>query len=90
MGNNKTAIFKGVLENAGLGEFAFYLKKAKTNLGYAVYALDNTDFSEVTTKSKKIEQKIQLLRQTIVEIDEEIEGLGLEIAEAVEESERGE
>ena len=77
-------VFKGVLENAGLGEVAFYLKKAKQNLAYAGYALDNTDFDEVREKSKGINRKVELLKNTILEIDEEIDNLGLELMGAIE------
>ena len=83
--------FKGVLENAGLGEVAFYLKKAKQQLAYAEYALDNTNFSDALSRSKKIEVKIQLIRNTILELDEEIENLGLDLInelEKIDESEK--
>ena len=85
MGNKTVKIYKGVLENAGLGEVAFYLKKAKTYLSYSLYALDNTDFKDVTSKSKSINKKIELLKNTILEIDNEIDDLGLELANEVEE-----
>ena len=81
--SNKTK-FRGVLENAGLGEVAFYLKKVKTNLAYAGFALENTQFEEVRNKSKKIDKKIELLKNTILEIDDEIDNLGLELAEELE------
>jgi predicted translin family RNA/ssDNA-binding protein len=82
---NKTSkIYKGVLESAGLGEVAFYLKKVKQNLGYASYALDNTDFEEISAKSKKIDKKIEALKNTILELDEDIENLGNELCETLE------
>ena len=84
MATKTSKIFKGVLENAGLGEVAFYLKKAKQNLSYAEYTLSNTDFSEVASRSKTIDKKIQLLRNTILELDEEIENIGLDIVRELE------
>ena len=78
--------FRGVLENAGLGEMSFYLKKAKQYLSYAVFSLDNTNFSDVASQSKKVEQKLAQLRQTISELDEEIENLGTDLVKAVQEA----
>lgn len=84
MSNKTRLLYKGVLENAGLGEVAHFLKKAKTNLSYALYALDNTDFEEVGNKSKSINKKIELLKNTILEIDDEIDNLAGELANEVE------
>ena len=87
MGRSK--LFSGVLENAGLGEVAYFLKKSKHNLDMAEYALGNTNFDEITAKSAKLKQKMEKLHNVILEIDGEIEQLATEliaVADSVEES----
>lgn len=83
MRNKSSNLYKGVLENAGLGETAFYLKKAKTYLSYAEYALDNTDFESVVSKSKSLHQKIEGIKQLILELDDGIDSLGNELVEEI-------
>lgn len=82
---NKKFLYSGVLENAGLGELSFYLRKSKQYLSYAMYSLDNTDFSDAAAKSKKVNKKVEELKQIILELDTEIEGLGLELEKAARE-----
>ena len=83
LGNPK--YFHGVLESAGLGEVGYYLKKAKTNLGYAEYTLNSTDFSEITDRARDLKKKIANLHNTIVEIDVEIDRVMADMATAIEE-----
>ncbi len=89
--SNKTAkLYKGVLENAGLGEVSFYLKKVEQNLGYAMYALDNTNFKDVSAQSRKVADKLKALKNTILELDQEIEDLTTALIFEVEKSDETE
>ena len=71
-GRKNPKFYRGVLENAGLGEVAFFLKKAKQNLLYAVVALENTDFSSFDELSA-IQAKIVKLRDFIAELSDDME-----------------
>jgi hypothetical protein len=88
--NSKSPIFRGVLENAGLGEVSFYLKKVKKYLEYVTFSLDNTNFDEVSRKSKKIAKRIEALKGSILELDVEIENLGMELVNELEKNEESE
>lgn len=60
---------RGVLENAGLGEAAFFLKKAKQNILYAAMALEHTDFSSFDELTA-LQANIVKLRDLIVVVSE--------------------
>lgn len=73
---------RGVLENAGLGEVSFYLKKAKQDILYATIALEHTDlssFSEFTA----IQANIVILRNLIVTVSEGMDQAECSIIAAV-------
>jgi hypothetical protein len=70
---------RGALENAGLGEVAFFLKKAKQEVLYAAMALEHTDFSsfdEVTA----LQAKLVKLRDLVAEVSGDIEQAGIALA----------
>ena len=60
---------RGVLENAGLGEAAFFLKKAKQNILYAAMVLEHTDFSSFDELTA-LQANIVKLRDLIVVVSE--------------------
>jgi hypothetical protein len=70
-GRKNPKIYRGVLENAGLGEVAFFLKKAKQEILYAVMALEHTDFSSFD-EFNAIQAKIVKLRGLITEISDDM------------------
>lgn len=65
-------IYRGVLENAGLGEVAFFLKKAKQEVLYAAMALEHTDFSSFDEVSA-LQAKLVKLRNLVAEVSGDIE-----------------
>ena len=83
-GRKNLKIGRGVLENAGLGEVSFFLKKAKQNVLYAAMALEHTDFSSFD-ELPAIQAKLVKLRDLIAEVSDGIErteqNLVAEIAE---------
>ena len=70
-GRKNLKFFRGVLESAGLGEVAFFLKKAQQNISFAKVSLDNTDFSSFS-KLPAIQEKIARIRNLIGEVDQDI------------------
>jgi hypothetical protein len=71
-GRKNLKIHRGVLENAGLGEVAYFLKKAKQEVLYAAMALEHTDFSsfdEVTA----LQAKLVKLRDLVAEVSGDID-----------------
>ena len=86
----KSSFYSGVMESAGLGEVAYFLKAVKKNLAYACFALDNTSFTEISTKAKGLEKKIVSLKNMLQELDLEIENLGQALAEEIEDAKEAE
>jgi hypothetical protein len=66
--------YSGVLENAGLTEVAYCLKKAKQNIAYADFAFQNTDFEEskshIADCSRKLIELSGLIRSVQESIDQ--------------------
>ena len=87
--NNKTAL-KGILENAGLGEFSYYMNKSSRYAQYAGYALENTNFDSIKDCPATLKVKIDNLRKLAAEIVNEIETLSINASEAVIEHEENE
>lgn len=79
----KTIFHKGVLESAGLGEVAFFLKKAKQNILYAEMTLEHTDFSS-TRELVGLHEKANRLRDLIAEMSSDIEAAGNSFVEEIE------
>lgn len=78
-GRKNLKFSRGVLENAGLGEVAFFLKKAKQEVLYAAMALEHTDFSsfdEVTA----LQAKLVRLRDLVAEVSGDIDGAAQSLA----------
>ena len=86
----KSSFYTGVLESAGLGEIAYFLKAVKKNLAYACYSLENTDFTEISSKAKGLEKKIVSLKNMLQELDQEIENLGQALADEIENAKEAE
>lgn len=76
----------GALENAGLGEFAYYMKKAGQYTAYAEFALDNTNFDALKGRPTEISEKIVKLRKMANELIFEINNLPAEASEATYEN----
>jgi len=71
-GRKNLKFYRGVLENAGLGEVSFFLKKAKQNILYAVMALEHTDLSSFDDMNA-LQAKVVKLRDFIAELSDDIE-----------------
>ena len=80
-GREKPRFYRGVLENAGLGEAAFFLKKAKQDVLYAATAIEHTDFSAIEVAG--LQGKIDGLRNLIAEVSGDIENAESGLAAAV-------
>ena len=70
-----TRFYKGVLENSGIAEVAYFLKHAKKYLVYASSALEGTDFTEACKEVKELSEKIDLLSRGIVSVSEGLENI---------------
>lgn len=75
-GRKNLKIGRGVLEHAGLGEVAFFLKKARQNILYAEMALEHTDFSSF--------DELTALQANLVKL----KGLIVEVSEGMDQAER--
>ena len=74
--------YAGALESAGLGEAAFFLRKAKQNLSYALYAIENMDpEGNITFGSDRISKIVEDIGVALAELE-----LGEQIL--IQESER--
>lgn len=82
-GRKNPNFYRGVLENAGLGEVAFFLKKAKQNILYAEMALEHTDFSSFDELTA-IQANVVRIRELIAAVSDGMEkaegGLIAEVA----------
>ena len=78
----KTRFYRGVLENAGLGEVAFFLKKAKQNILYAEMALQHTDFSS-TRHIAAMQDRIGQMRDLMAALSGDMEKTEAELISAV-------
>lgn len=73
LGRKYLSFHRGVLESAGLGETAHFLKKARQNLEYAKFSLDNTEFADELTAFDSVSSKISELNRLIVETRVELD-----------------
>lgn len=91
MNSKSTKYIKGTLEREGMGEVAYFFKKAGQNIAYADYALDNTKFEKSLLKVKAIAAKLAEIRklssEVIVAIDEASASICNEIEEDNEDKE---
>jgi hypothetical protein len=58
---------RGVLESGSLAEVAHFIKKAKQQLDYARYAIENSDFSFAEEVLSPVDNKIAEISRMIVE-----------------------
>lgn len=72
-GRKFTGIYRGSLESAGLGELAYFLKKAKSQIDNARFTLDNTDFSRSLEILKNATEKISAIDRLIVDMRNDLE-----------------
>lgn len=86
-GRKNPFMYKGVLENAGLTEVAYFLEKAKENVRYAVFALDNTDFDEARKSLPDVSGKFDELSRLLGELVVAVEGIGMDVADELIEKE---
>lgn len=87
-GRKNSKFHRGVLENAGLGEVAFFLKKAKQNILYAATALEHTDFSSFDEFSA-LQANVVRLRDLVAEVSDGMEKAELQLVNAVARREFG-
>jgi hypothetical protein len=59
---------RGDLVSSGLGEAAYYLKKAKQNLSFAIFGLENADFDEAAEVLKGEDLSVESLTKKIAEM----------------------
>lgn len=86
IGRKNLKFYRGVLESAGLGEVAFFLKKAKQDVLYAALALENTDFSAFA-EFNAIQAKLVKLRDLVAEVGGDINSTERTLASQVIERE---
>lgn len=85
-GRKNLKFYRGVLENAGLGEVAFFLKKAKQEVLYAALALEHTDFSSLDEVTA-IQAKLVRLRDLVAEVSNDIDTTEQKLASEILERE---
>ena len=85
-GRKNLKFYRGVLENAGLGEVAFFLKKAKQEVLYAALALEHTDFSSYN-EVIALQAKLVKLRNLVAEVSGDIDSTEQSIASEIIERE---
>jgi hypothetical protein len=85
-GRKNLKMNRGVLENAGLGEVAFFLKKAKQEVLYASMALEHTDFSSFGELTA-LQAKLVKLRDLVAEVSGDIDMTGHRLASEIIERE---
>ena len=73
----------GVLENAGLGEAAYFLKKARTFISYAQYALEHMDpGGHIDAGNAKIGEVVEKIAEALAELESGERALVLEKEQA--------
>ena len=87
MNSKNTKYIKGSLEREGLGEVAYYFKKANQNVSYATYALDNLEFSDATKTIKSVASKLEEIRRLANDVVAEIDAASAQICEEAEKKE---
>ena len=90
MNSKKTVFQRGVLENAGLGEIAYFLKKAKQNIDFARFSLQNTDFSESAAVFDTVSSRATAMDTLLVEMRDEIDRVSVVILDTAREAEQRE
>lgn len=85
-GRKNLKFYRGVLENAGLGEVAFFLKKAKQEVLYAALALEHTDFTSYN-EVIALQAKLVKLRNLVAEVSGDIDRTEQSIASEIIERE---
>lgn len=91
-GSSKTTgIQRGALESAGLGEIAYFLKKARQQLEHARFTLENIDFTRsaemVASSQSRIDAINNLMIEMRVDLEKAEQAALLQVEEAEEESE---
>lgn len=89
-GSKFSAFRKGTLESSSLAEVAHFIKKAKQQLEYAKYALDNADFEYTNEVLSPVENKISEISHMIVETRRAIEIAAARIVDESNESDERE
>jgi hypothetical protein len=87
MNSKNTKYIKGSLEREGMGEVAYFFKKANQNIAYATDALDGIEFSDAAKSVKSVASKINEIRRLANDIVAEIDAASVQIVEAIEKKE---
>jgi hypothetical protein len=84
MNSKNPKYYKGTLEREGMGEVAYYFKKAGQNIAFATYSLDNAGFQDSSLRVKAIIDKVEEIKRLAGEVVAEIDKASIEICESAE------
>lgn len=82
-----TDIQRGALEAAGLGEVAYFLKKARHQLDFAKFALRNIDFSRSEELIDSAQSRVDDIERIISEMNSDLQNAEQSALLAAEERE---
>jgi len=85
--NKRLRVDIGELEKAGLSEVTYFIKKAEKNIDYAMYSLDNTEFSAAVARLKVVSTKLKDMRKLGNDMLADIDNAFLSIYDNIKESE---
>lgn len=65
-------IHKGALEAAGLGEVAYFLRKARQQLDHAKFALENIDFSRSAEMLQNAGSRVDAIEKLMLDMRDDL------------------